>query len=101
MSDIKTIINDQEFVKFFIKNSTEEIKQSIINEIKNNNNLTNIKLCSICKKTNIETEFSKYKKYCASCFKQKQHEYYEEWKINNYNYKPTGQSKGRPKKKNI
>jgi len=100
MTDIKAIIND-DFVKYFIKNSTEEIKQSIINEIKNNNNLTNLKLCSICKKSNLETEFSKYKKYCSVCFKQKQHEYYEDWKKNGYKYTPTGNTRGRPKKINI
>jgi len=96
MSDIQKIIDDS-FINNFIKNASAEIKNEIINQIKNNN-LNNLKICSICKKTNLETEFSKYKKYCLNCFKKKQHLYYSEWKKTGYNYVATGTVRGRPRK---
>jgi hypothetical protein len=96
MTDIKNIVDDS-FINNFIKNSTEQIKNEIIQQIKNNN-LNNLKICCLCKKSNLETEFSKYKKYCSTCFKHKQHLYYTKWKKDGYQYTPTGNLKGRPKK---
>lgn len=97
LDTLSQLINSDKFVRDFIKNSTTEIKDAIIEQIKAKK-IQQFRVCITCICSDIDNEWSKYKRYCLNCFKQRAKNYYEQSKANGkYKYEPHG-VRGRPKK---
>ena len=94
---ISQLINSDKFVRDFVKNSTAEIKEAIIQQIKEKK-IDSFRVCITCVCSDIDNEWSKYKRYCLKCFKDRAKNYYKKSKENGkYKYEKHG-IVGRPKK---